>query len=317
MLPSYHKFTAILIGLAGSGTAQSQVLFTSSLDSTTGWTTVQEAVPSSLATFGYDYSTIGIPASPNGGGSTRGLRLAANSNTTVQVITAATTATFSGNYRVTFDFWGNSVGPFPVGGTGATEYLGGGVGFSGISPRAGASLLMTIEAGSSIDYRLDKAAAPQTVSAGGPYNPAIASRDNSDPYFSSAFIGQSPPSAQTTLFPATQTGTIANGGIGFKWYSMQIDVDSILGTATFSVLNPASSVLTNIGTLNQTGTAVPVTGSGSLTLLDSFATSVSNASLTDDLVFAVFDNYRVVQIPEPSSIGLLGLAGLLAKRRRR
>ena len=250
MLKSDLKLVSLLLFLAGSGLAHSQVLFTSLLDTSAGWTTVQEAVPSSLATYGYNYSAIGIPASPNGGGSTIGLRLAANTNTTIQAITAATTATFSGNYRVRFDFWGNTVGPLPAGGPGSTEYIGGGVGFSGTVPRAGASLLTTIEGGSAVDWRLDKGATPQVI-AGGSYNPAIVTRDGGDPYFSAAFIGQSPPAAQTALFPATQTGTIGNGSIGFKWYTMQIDVDSAAGTAAFAIFDPTSSVLTNIGTLTQ------------------------------------------------------------------
>lgn len=315
MLKSELKLATLLLIISGRGVGHSQVLFASNLDSSTGWTTVQEAAPSSAATFGYNYSAIGIPASPNGGGSTTGLRLAANSNTTIQAITAATTANFSGNYRVKFDFWGNTVGPLPGGGTGSTEYVGGGVGFSGTAPRAGASLLTTIEGGSTIDWRLDKGAAAQAI-AGGPYNPAILSRDGADPYFSAAFIGQSPPAPQTALFPLTQTGTIANGSTGFKWYTMQIDVDSIAGTAAFGIINPTSSVLTNIGTLTQTGGAVAVTGSGSLTLLDGF-TSVSNANLTDDLVFAIYDNYSVTQVPEPTGMMLLGLSCLAMTRRRR
>ena len=294
--------------------AGAQVLFTSNLDTSTGWTTVQEATPSSLATYGYDYSALGIPASPNGGGTTIGLRMAANTTATVQAITAATVATFTGIYRVTFDFWGNSVGPFPAGGTGSTEYIGGGVGFSGTNPRAGASLLTTIEGGSGVDWRLDKGATAQTI-ASGSYNSAVASRDGNDPFFSGAFIGQSAPAAQTTLFPTIQTGTIGNGSVGFKWYVMQIDVDSSAGTAAFSIINPTNNASSLIGTLTQTGGAVAVTGSGSLTLLDSF-TSVSNSNLANDLVFAVFDNYSVVQIPEPTGMALLGLATIVLGRRR-
>ena len=309
MLKIRLEFLTLLAGLAGVGTLHAQVLFTSNLDTNAGWSVVQEAVPSSSATFGFNYSTLGIPASPNGGGSTTGLRMAANTNTTIQAITAATTATFTGNYRVTFDMWGNSAGPFPAGGTGSTEYIGGGVGFSGTSPRAGASLLTTIEGGSATDWRLDKGAAAQAIAVGGPYNPAILSRDGGDPYFSAAFPGQTPPVVQA------QVGTVTNGAIGFKWYSMQIDVDGTAGTATFSILNPSTNVLTNIGTLTQTGGAVAVTGSGSLTLLDAF-TSVSNADLNADMVFAIYDNYRVV-VPEPSSMLLLGLSGLLIGRRRR
>jgi hypothetical protein len=310
MLKVHPEILALLAGLVGTGALQAQVLFTSSLDTSTGWSVFQETVPSSVATFGFNYSTLGIPASPNGGGTTAGLRMAVNATATVQAITAATTASFSGQYRVTFDMWGNSAGPFPGGGTGSTEYIGGGVGFSGTAPRAGASLLTTIEGGSATDWRLDKGAAAQVIAVGGPYNAAIASRDGGDPYFSAAFPGQTPPASQG------QTGTVTNGAIGFKWYTMQIDVDSAAGTASFGIFNPSTSILTNIGTLSQTGGAVPVVGSGSLTLLDPF-TSVSNADLNADLVFAIYDNYRVVQIPEPSGLMLLGAAGWLFHRRRR
>ena len=184
--PTIHRFAvliqrfATLCGLIFTTVAaHSQILFQSNLDTNTGWTVLQEAVPSSLANFGFDYSALGIPPSPNGGGTTFGLRLAANANSTIQAITAATTATFSGQFRVTFDFWGNTNGPLPGGGTGSTEHVGGGVGFSGTAPRKGASMLTSIEGGvgsTGLDWRLDKDAAAQPLSSGF-YNPAITSLD--------------------------------------------------------------------------------------------------------------------------------------------
>jgi hypothetical protein len=112
-----RRFAVVFGSLLSAAASHAQILFQSDLNSSTGWTIVQET-PSSLATFGYDYSVVGIPPSPNGGGTTLGLRLAANNNTSVQAITAATTATFSGQFRVTFDFWGNTNGPLPGGGNG-------------------------------------------------------------------------------------------------------------------------------------------------------------------------------------------------------
>ena len=91
---------------------------------------------------------------------------------------------------------------------------------------------------------------------------------------------------------------------------MTILADSNAGTAEFTVDS------TYIGTLTQATGALSIAGSGSLTLLDSFA-SVSSADLATDQVFAVFDNY-LVTVPEPTTATLLGLSSLslLARRRR-
>lgn len=67
-------WVAAVFGMLLPVASNAQILFQSDLNSSTGWTVLQEAAPSSLATFGYDYSALGIPASPNGGGSTIGSR---------------------------------------------------------------------------------------------------------------------------------------------------------------------------------------------------------------------------------------------------
>lgn len=294
---------------------QAQVLFSSTLDTSTGWVLAGETVPSSLATFGYDYSVMGIPAAPSGTGTT-GLRMAANANGTIQALTASTTATFTtGQFRITFDFWANTNGPLPGGGTGSTELLGGGVGYSGTTPRAGASLLVSGEGGLTQDYRMDKSAAAQALGATGAlYNPAFTSLNvnaasSATPAnpFTAAFPGQSAPAAQSGT-----TGTALNGTVAFAWHTMTILADVDAGTASFWIDN------LSIGTLNQSGTTVSIAGSGSLTILDSAGTSISNADLSADLVFALFDNYKVEAVPEPSGLALLGLTGLtLLSRRRR
>lgn len=298
---------AAVFGLCLQASSEAQILFQSDLDSNTGWNVFQEATnPSSLATFGYDYSPLGIPASPNGGGTTTGLRLAANALGAIQAITAATTTTFSGQYRVTFDFWGNS----DLGSAG-TEYAGGGVGFSGIAPRKGASAITTIEGGAATDWRLDIDASSQGL-ATGYYNPSIISLNvnsttSGDPnfFFTGPFPAQQPPIQQGI------SGFPFNGTIAFGWHTMTILADSVAGTASFTIDS------TFLGTLDQHLTAVSIAGAGSLTLLDSFA-SISNADLTADLVFGLFDNYKVEQVPEPNAAFLVGLSALtLARRRRR
>ena len=105
-------------------------------------------------------------------------------------------------------------------------------------------------------------------------------------------------------------GAALNGTIAFGWHTMTIVADAFTGTAEFTIDS------TYIGTLDQRSTPVSIEGSGSLTLLDSFL-SVSNSDLTQDLVFAVFDNYKVEAIPEPNIASLLALSVFPLLRRRR
>jgi hypothetical protein len=138
--------------------------------------------------------------------------------------------------------------------------------------------------------------------ATGFYNPAITSLDitsttSADPNF---FF--------TTPFPGQQ-GAL-NGTLAFGWHRMTILADSNAGTAQFTVDS------TYIGTLNQSLGALSIAGAGSLTLLDSFI-SISNPDLTADQVFAVFDNYKVEAVPEPSVSSLFALSILPLLRRRR
>lgn len=211
---------------------------------------------------------------------------------------------------MTFDFWGNTNGPLPAGGTGSTEYLGGGVGFSGTAPRKGAGALTTMEGGAATDWRLDIDAQSQGL-APGYYNPLISSLNvnsttSADPnsFFTGPFPGQQAPAIQGT------SGTALNGTIAFGWHTMTILADTVAGTAEFTIDS------TLLGTLDQRATPVSIEGAGSLTLLDSF-TSVSDADLPSDLVFAVFDNYKVEVVPEPTVASLLALSAFTFLRRRR
>jgi hypothetical protein len=304
VLSSLSAVVLLLTGLCVRVPAE--VLFESSLDTSAGWTIWQEAAPSSQATFGFDYQPLGIPPAPGGEGSTRGLRLAANGNGSIQAITAATTAPFLGPYLVTVDFWGNTNGPLPAGGPGSTEFLGGGVGFTGFAPRAGASMLVSIEGNSTAaDWRLDKGFAAQALNTGF-YNPAITSLNvtsatSADPnfFFTAPFPGRPAPAAQ-----AGTTGTPFNGTVAFGWHTLTILANVMPGEAEFWV------DATLIGKLTQSMLAVPTEGAGSLTLLDPF-TSISSSDLNTDPVFALFDNYRVQTVPSA------GTGGLAATRLRR
>lgn len=148
--------------------AHGQVLFSDSLDSSTGWGEVHGWLSEDGAEefdndveFGYDYSALGIPEAPNsvgGGNPTSGLRLRTNLFEGVPnaVGVYPVGQSFSGQFMFQFDLWVNAPGPFPAGGTGSTEFGGGAIAFDSSLDQvgSGAVLLVSGEGGSSTDYRL-------------------------------------------------------------------------------------------------------------------------------------------------------------------
>jgi hypothetical protein len=297
-----------ILALAGAANvAAADVLYSSAMDSVAGWTV--NATADTSYQFGFDYSTLGIPASPNGGGTTTGLQMKANLTTGTANYLVATPTGFSvgGTYAVTFDFWVNVNGPFPVGGGGSTEFLGGGVGYDGVTAeKDGSMLLVTGEGGSSRDYRMYREGG-EVFTASGQYD--TASNNSSDVAISAQFPGQAAPAAQQAAYPQ-QTGTMADGTAGFAWHEMVVTVDGGAGTVNFAIDG------LSIGTLDPAVQApVPTTGSIQVMYGDLF-TSVSDHS---DLSFGLVDNLRVTRavVPEPASLSLLGLGGLALLRRRR
>src|SRR5688572_22171934 len=114
---------AVLAALSVFSTAaHAQTLFSSSMDSAEGWS-VNASHLGSAATFGFDYSSVGIPAAPNSGGTTLGLKLEANvpgGDAIFQGISASPTGgVFNGDFQLRFDLWQNFPGNYPGGGTGS------------------------------------------------------------------------------------------------------------------------------------------------------------------------------------------------------
>ncbi|GAB4470178.1 MAG: hypothetical protein OHK0029_42950 [Armatimonadaceae bacterium] len=306
---------AALVCLSVSS-AHAQLIFSDNLDSGANW--VVNGTSDTTATFGFDYSTLGIPASPNGGGTTTGLRMTANETSgAIHEISAAVAGLdISGQYVVEFDFWINANGPFPAGGAGSTEFAGGGVGFRGNDVGLdGASLIVTGEGGASRDWRLYKNKGEQFI-ASAQYNPLLTTNNNTDTLLATTFPGQSAPAFQQANF-AQQTGTLANGTAGFAWRTMRITVDS---NAIGSGINQNPGIARFevdgffIGRIDNSngGTVVDMTGSVGLIYADLF-TSVSN---NPTLSFGVFDNFRVFRsgtaAPEPGTFALLALGGVCA-----
>jgi hypothetical protein len=291
---------AVLALAVVAAPAFGDILYESAMDSGADWTV--NATSDTAYQFGWDFTSMGIPASP--GGSTTGLRMAANisSGAAHEIVASPTDFMVSGQYVVEFDFWINANGPFPDGGSGSTEFLGGGVGYDGTSAtRSGALLIITGEGGSSRDWRMYKDTAEQFVESG-QYD--IESNNNWDPELSAHFPGLEAPLYQQTTYPQ-QTGATNPGCGGFAWHHMTITVDSDLGTANFDVDG------LSIGTLD-TSVGSPVSTSGYVQVM--YADLFSSVSDNEELSFGVIDNFVVT--PEPASLMLLAVAGVVLSRRR-
>ncbi len=276
-------------------------LFSSSMDDGAAWAV--NGTDDTAATFGWDFTTMGIPPSP--GGSTTGLKLEANmsSGSAQKIVATPIGITAQGQYTVEFDFWVNVNGPLPLGGTGSTEFIGGGVGYDGVSAeRNGALILIDGEGGSSRDYRMYKDTSEQFV-ASGQYD--VDTNNNSGTDLSAFFPSLAPPQFQQDNYPQ-QTGMIAAGSGGFAWHHMLITVNGGAGTANFSVDGLSIGTLdTNIGN--------PVATTGAVQVM--YADLFSSVSDNPELSFGVIDNFTMT--PEPASLTLLALGGLAVLRRRR
>ncbi len=284
--------------------ADAQILYNSGLEDGTGWLVVGD--DDTAAQFGWDYSALGLPAAPNGG-DTIGLRLASNitdAGPGAAAISVAPPATFSGQYKVQFDFWLNYHTS-----AGTTEYGGGGVGFDVAAglPLNGRAFLVDTDGDTPDDYILMDNGAIVPVNADPALNPyTITSLDHADPSneaLRTMFPGGPPPTQQNTDFGQVLAPN-PDGTFGFGWHTMEILADTDAGTATFSIDG------FEFGTLSG-----DVSGAIALTHWDRFNSVAGNANLA----FGAFDNLVVTQVPEPATgaIALLGLLGLCSFGRRR
>lgn len=291
------KSTSLLCGIAMAlPVASASAQFVDGFDSATSaaaWN-VQSTADTGI-TFGWDYSTLGIPEARLGMGTT-GVRMAANisagaasglSMTPIGVVLPT-------NYTATFDLWVNVNGPFPGGGTGSTEFATFGIGANGTqvqwSGAAGHTFAGTGEGGSSTDYRFYGTG---TLAAGA---------NNTDVYYTTAFPGQTAPALQQANYAQQNELPLQDGTLGFAWREVELQVTG--STATWTV----------DGTLLATVTDFNGSGDVFLGYYDAFSSLSDNA----DLSFAVYDNFQV--IPEPSTYALfagLGILGLAVWRRTR
>jgi hypothetical protein len=270
------------------------------VDPTANWT-LNNGPSDAAADFFFDYSTVGIPAAPSAPG-TRGMKLQANlSNGIFSGMSVSPTGkSFSGDYRVLFDWWANFNGPAPVGGSGSTNLSTFGIGTAGTTPQWPGGTQDSVwfaasgDGNSSVDWRAYSTAATTGYPDASPVFAAGAhagNRNNTDPYYA-GFGSVSAPAAQTLLFPQ-QTGVTNVGSAAFEWHQVEIKKQGTNATWTVD------------GTLIATVDLTTVALAGGNIL---FGHSDINAS-------SLIDNIRVV--PEPGSLALLamGIFGLAGRRR--
>jgi hypothetical protein len=309
---------ALAVVLATQSAFSASIYYTEDfdVDNSANWTVNDPALSDILVDFNYDYSAIGVPAAP-GGSSTRGLKMTANNSGGVfsGFSVSPTGESFSGAYQVKFNMWQNYVGPLGPGGSGTTQLSTFGIGTSGTTSfwpgaavKESVAFGVTLDGGSAADYRAYSSAAPTSYAGGNPvYQSPGGTINESGAYYTSAFPSNSAPVAQLGLFPG-QTGVTSAGEVSFAWREVTIDVKG--GFATWSIDGlPIAKVDLSTVTL----------GGGNILFGHGDTNAGSSADPNDTLLnVTLIDNVIVSQIPEPTSMALVGLSliGLLATRRR-
>jgi PEP-CTERM motif-containing protein len=368
-----------------STSASGQLLFSENFttDPTAGWTVNSSAFTDFTADFFFDYSTAaGIPAAPNSDPletETRGLQMRANELFNAfggSSVSPTGLALGTGDYSMTFDLWANSIGGFPIGGSGSTQASTFGILTAGTGAQEfgettldGVSFAAVGDGNTANDWRayssevnfsyqddLDPLGVEPdlTVSNGQPVyfapdeDPGEFSgnmRNSSNAYYSQ-FGGNTPPAAQTALFPQ-QTGVTNIGSSAFAWLEVEIEkignvvtwyVDTLpiarVDTTNFTVGTPlATSALTG-GTnisfghhdINSGSSSDPDAASLLFTLIDNIEVNVISATLAGDLNgdgFVGVDDLNIVLVPwnqnvtpgdlaagDPSGDGFVGVDDL-------
>lgn len=286
------------------------------VDTTASWTVNKgPATTDEAHDFFFDYSTVGIPAAPSGGG-TRGLKLQANQSSGVfgGVSVSPLGVNETGDFKLTFDAWGNFNGPFPVGGSGSTQLSTFGVQTSGTVPQWPGGTQdsiwfgATADGNSSSDYRAYSPTAPTRYvdTAPGIYAAgAVAGSSNaSDPYYA-ALGSNDAPAAQLALFPQ-QSGTTLIGSFGMEWH--QVEIERAGGSVTWKL---DGLLIASVPVADDT-----VDTGGNIFFGHSDTNATSSTDPNDAaLLFTLIDN--VVLVPEPGSLYAVALIGLAVARRRR
>jgi hypothetical protein len=289
--------------------------------------------PSGDATFVYDYGAapasggLSIPVAPHTTGtSTLGLRVRTdNLQTSVGTVVGATEVVTKGlalpsKYTMQVDVWSNYIGGTSIAASGSNGSTGvavgiGTVGGTTLQYIAGNDGLLT-EAfgdnggGANQAYRLylDNTHPNPTTANYWAAGTGANSATFSDPYYTSAYPSVSAPAGQSSFAPSTQGGSTPAGVQGFAWHTWTITQD---GTNVTWAID---------GKTITTSPDSAVTFGGSQVSLGNDDTGLTGNSAANNQLFnaEIFDNLIITDVvPEPASIGLIALAMVAMRGRRR
>ena len=277
------------------------ILFQDQMTDPNAWGVNKSVDPDSSATFGYDYSTDGIPEAPNtqsGDTATAGVKLEANNgdaNANAAFLTIYPTGqNFTGDYVLEFDMWMNysTVDREDNAGAGTTEFLGGGIGYDGVSADvvSGAQSIVTNEGGSGSDYRSFKDGyyIDHVDMIAGSRN-ATGAHTNYTDFFPKG--SGAPPASQNQSPADPNTNFNRAGSPGFQWVTWQI---SVLGNKVRTEIEKPNGENLGIVVYDKTDTSDGSSGVGtdgniSIFYADFFLSITTKPELT----FGIVDNVVV------------------------
>jgi len=263
------------------------------------------------ATFAYNYNDIGVPPAPHStGGSTLGLRLRANSPALGAALFSGISVSpknqnFTNDFRLRFDWWINSAGPFPAGATGSTQLGLAGITRGTIAQWPGGSITtfdstyfaMSSDGGTAPDVRVYTTNGAVIATSTGVYaaGTGTSAGGEEDPYYS-VFGGLPAPAAQLASY-TSQTGLTGSGSPNEVWHDVVVTKLGKTLTWTIDGLRMATINAENFG----------ITLSTNIFVGHSDINTSQIALALDPIECNLIDNLKVESLPLPT-VNITGIA---------